>query len=277
MKRAIFLFFLILGFHCLPAFALDIPEKPQSYVNDYASLLSSSEKQTLESVLSQFEKETSNQVVVAIFTSLEGQSLEDFSIHLAEKWKVGVKEHDNGAILLIFKEDRAVRIEVGYGLEGALPDAIAKRIIQNEIVPEFRQGNFDSGVSKAVNAILLATRGEYKAADSVDEKMQKWGGWFFWGMVFYFLIPLIFYAGLVFFSVQFLGLFPGLVLGICLSLFFEALRRIFSGAASGMTYSRRGPGSGGWYGGGFGGGGSFGGGFSGGGGSFGGGGASGRW
>ncbi len=147
-----------------PAFAycLEIPQKPQGYVSDYASMLSASSRRNLEEKLTRFERETSNQLIVAIFPGLEGEVLEDFSIRLAEAWKPGQKGKDNGVILLIFKNDRKVRIDVGYGLEGALPDAIAKQIIENEIVPEFRRRNFSGGIEKAVNAVIAATRGEYQ-------------------------------------------------------------------------------------------------------------------
>ena len=142
--------------------ALTIPERPDGYVTDRAQILSDSVHEQLESRLQAFERETSNQIVVAAFPSLEGESLEDFSIHLAEKWKIGQKDKDNGVILLIFKNDRKVRIEVGYGLEGSLPDAICQHIIQQEIVPQFRQAHYDEGISKAIDALMAATQGEYR-------------------------------------------------------------------------------------------------------------------
>src|SRR4029434_7530579 len=99
---------------------------------------------------------------VAIFPSLEGESLEDFSIRLATAWKVGRKGKDNGVLLLIFKDDRAIRIEAGYGLEGALPDAVSKSIIETKIIPEFRRGDFHAGIFSGVDAIMAATKGEYQ-------------------------------------------------------------------------------------------------------------------
>ena len=267
------------------AFALDVPDKPQSYVNDYASILSAGARQDLENVLGTFEKETSNQVFVAIFQGLDGQALEDFSIKLAEKWKVGTKKNDNGILLLIFRDDHAVRIEVGYGLEGALPDVLAGQIIRNEITPAFRQGDYDGGVSKAVNAILQATRGEYKAKAPAEDPMEKYGPWIFALLFFYILAPLVCYALLVVFSFKFFGM-PGFFLGIPIVLALGLLRKIFLSPflgdtfSGGQKFSRGNWYGGGWGGGGFSGGGSGfgGGGFGGGGGgSFGGGGASGRW
>lgn len=121
----------------------------------------------MDSIL-RFERATSNQIAVAIFRSLEGESLEDFTIQLAEAWRPGQAERDNGVILAIFVSDRKVRIEVGYGLEGALPDAVARRIIRNEITPAFRAGDYDRGVTAAVSAIMAATRGEYEGIDRRD-------------------------------------------------------------------------------------------------------------
>ena len=255
-----------------PAFAFAIPEKPQSYVNDYASLLSPGARQELEGILGDFEKETSNQVVLAIFPSLDGEVLEDLSIRLAEKWKIGTKKNDNGILLLIFRDDHAVRLEVGYGLEGALPDALAGQIIRNELVPAFREGDYDRGVLKAVSAVLQATRGEYKAA-SPNDPMEEYAPWLFLILVFYLLIPLLGYGILLVFATSFFGL-PGFGVGLVVALALEMLRRTFFPSLLSRTYSSRG---GGGFGGGFGGSG-FGGGFGGGGGgSFGGGGASGRW
>ncbi len=257
------------------ASALSIPEKPEGTVNDYAGLLSDTAKIGLSQTLSQFEQETSNQVVVAIFQSLEGGSLEDFSIKLAEKWKPGQKDRDNGVILLIFKEDRAVRIEVGYGLEGALPDAIASQIIYNEIVPQFKGGNFDAGVLNGIHAIIQATKGEYKASPRVavtEEKARLLRILMFLALVFFFLLPPVCYLLVIATSTMYLGFPFGAVFGVILTAFLVAFRAM----SGGTTYSHsRGSlwgGGGSWGGGGF-----SGGGFSGGGGSFGGGGASGRW
>ena len=240
-NRGSFLIIISSLFFSTSAFALQIPDKPEHYVNDYIGLLSPSARGRIEKGLEEFEKATSNQVVVAIFASLEGGSLEDFSIRLAEKWKMGTKKHDNGVILLIFKSDRKVRMEVGYGLEGALPDVTANQIIQNDIVPNFRAGNFDAGVEKAVGDILLATRGEYTAPPPSDDSAR---------------IKLLFFGFII------------------LLYLFLLLSR------SGRTYSSRGLGGGFFYIGGSGGGRSGGGsgGFGGGGGGgFGGGDSSGSW
>ncbi len=180
------------------SFALEIPSTPTARVNDYAHLLDSSSHFELESKLKTFEEVTSTQLVVVTFPSLDGESLEDFSIRLAEKWKIGQKGKDNGAILLIFKNDHKLRIEVGYGLEGALPDATTKMIIENEIVPHFKNGDFKRGIFAGVDAMISATQGEYKA--SPQKNGQSWvdslvlilflgfWGFGFFGIVFYKII-----------------------------------------------------------------------------------------
>jgi uncharacterized protein len=141
------------------AHALEIPSL-RGRINDYAGLLPKDRAQALESRLAAFESETGHQIALLTLPSLEGEALEDFSIRVAESWKIGKKGFDNGAILLIAQKDRKLRIEVGYGLEGVLPDAIANRIIQEVIVPRFRNGDFPGGIEAGLDAILQVTKGE---------------------------------------------------------------------------------------------------------------------
>ena len=143
------------------ASATFIPDHPYAYVNDYANMLSSSTQQQLNQTLKAFEKKTSDQVVVATFNHLNQHSLDEFSIHLAEKWKVGSRQYNNGVILLIIKNDHKIRIEVGRGLEGALPDITASRIIRHAIAPAFKQGHYNQGVQQGVAAILQHIEPEY--------------------------------------------------------------------------------------------------------------------
>ena len=131
-------------------------------MTDRAGLLSPSAKADLETVLRAFEEKTSNQVVVATFPSLEGDSLEDFSMRLAEAWKAGQKHRDNGVIFLIFKNDRKIRIEVGYGLEGVLTDALSGQIISQVVAPYFRKEDYSGGIVAGTDAIMKATMGEFK-------------------------------------------------------------------------------------------------------------------
>jgi uncharacterized protein len=240
------------------ASALSVPTPTSYYVNDYAGMLDSSTKAELEETLKSFQDSTSNQVLVFTFPSLEGESLEDFSIRLGEKWKIGQRGRDNGAFLLIFKNDRKIRIEAGYGLEGALTDAQSKIIIQNEIAPRFRNGDFSGGILAGVQAILAVTKGEYTAAtppaspthhhSEVSNGIDSLLTFGFYGLFLYFFL-----------------IRP--ILGHFFPNRFPRIRG--SGGSSGWTFG--GGSFGGWSSGGSGGG------FSGGGGGFGGGGASGGW
>ena len=183
-------------------------------------------------------------------------SIEDYTVRVAQSWKVGQKNKNNGAVLFVFMQDRKMYLQVGYGLEGALPDAICKRIIEDEIKPHFKAGNFDAGLTAGVNAILAATKGEYKGTGrTVAESLFLRGTPARRGEVSPILILVLVVVG-GFFLIIFLVWFFGTPFGQII-------------ASSGSRSS-------GWSGGGWSGGGG-GGGFSGGGGSFGGGGAGGSW
>src|SRR6201995_2414951 len=150
----------LLGAHPMAA---DVPAKPPHYFNDYASLIDPRTAQQLNQRLEDFERQTSNQILVVVYPSLPADAaLEDFAQDAFRAWKPGQRGRDNGAILFVFVKDKKMRIQTGYGLEGALPDAICKRIISDEIAPRFQAGDFSGGVSAAVNAMIAATRGEYK-------------------------------------------------------------------------------------------------------------------
>ena len=169
-----------------------LPPKPAQFVSDRAGILSPQTIAALNSRLEAFERDTSNQVIVATFPNVpDGYVLEDFSQRTAEAWGIGQKKDDNGVALFVFPKDRKTRIEVGYGLEGALPDIVAKRIIENEMLPAFRAGDFDSGVSRGVNAILQATRGEYTGTGrtNADREEGDQGSWIIF--LFFLLIIMI--------------------------------------------------------------------------------------
>ncbi|NJD91324.1 MAG: methanol dehydrogenase, partial [Geobacter sp.] len=135
------------------ALALE-PPALRSHVNDYAALLSPAVTAQLEQQLQELEKSDSTQVVILTVPSLEGDSLEDFSIRVAEKWRIGQKGVDNGVILLISKAEHKIRIEVGRGLEGKLTDLISGRIIRNDIAPKFKSNDFDGGVAAGVSSLI---------------------------------------------------------------------------------------------------------------------------
>ena len=140
-----------------------IPPVPNQYFNDYAQVTSQATASRLNQTLEDFERQTSSQVLVVVYPKMESDSsIEDYTVRVAQAWHVGQKEKNNGAVLFVFIQDRKMYLQVGYGLEGALPDALAKRIIENEIKPRFRSGDFDGGLTAGVHAIMAATRGEYK-------------------------------------------------------------------------------------------------------------------
>ena len=158
-----------------PIFGQEFPEKPTHLVSDYTNTLSENEINQLESKLVAFNDSTTTQIAVVIIKSLGGYDIADYSVRLAEKWGIGGSKNNNGVLVLASLGDRKVTIQTGYGVEGALPDAIARRIIENEIKPDFRSGNYFGGIDKGTNAIISYTKGEYKA-DPVKKDGQKSGG-----------------------------------------------------------------------------------------------------
>lgn len=164
---------LILLVLLMPLVAFDIPPAPNAYIADRADLLSPSFESGLEKILSQIDRETSNQIVVATFPSLDGENLEDTSIRIAEAWKPGQKERDNGVLLLVFRDDRVMRIEVGYGLEASLPDAVTHTIIQKEILPMFKQSRYEEGILAGVTAIAQATQGVYTGIPDIKPAKDR--------------------------------------------------------------------------------------------------------
>jgi len=233
-----------------------IPPKPDRYFNDYASVVSKEAASRFNEQLAQFERETSDQVVVAVFPKMQSESdVADYAQRVAQKWGIGSKTQRNGVAVLIFIADRKMSIQVGYGLEGALPDITAYDIRTNHINPHFRAGDYEGGLAEGIDLVCKAIRGEYKGdGTTVREKQTSRNG-----RAPSFLFFIIFVIVLIVIS--------------------RMMRRL-----SGYGYSSRGGGpiflplGGGGGGGGWssGGGGGFSG-FSGGGGSFGGGGSSGSW
>jgi uncharacterized protein len=296
MKKVFSFFMLLLC--CLPfsAYSLDVP-KIQSYVNDYAGMISPSVRSKMEGELRAFEQSDSTQIVILTVPSLEGENIEEFSIKVAEAWKIGQQQKDNGILLIVSKQERKIRIEVGRGLEGKLTDLMAGRIIDQVIKPRFKQGDFDGGFITGTSALVDATRGEFKAEQGPVQRRQKGFPPFLTFLLFFGIFVLILgsfsrilggIAGaiglpsLVHFTVVPAGILPTILLALVGfgSGFF--LSNLFSSGGSRRGgHGNRGGGFfyGPWVGGSsIGGGGGFsGGGFSGGGGSFGGGGASGDW
>jgi uncharacterized protein len=264
----------------------------KGYINDYANMMSPTVRTKLTSELKEFERTDSTQIVILTIPSLEGQTIEDYSIKVAEAWRIGQKGRDNGIIFIIANQEKKMRIEVGRGLEGRLTDLTAGRILDLVVKPRFKRGDFNGGIVAGVAALIDATKGEFKADDAKPPQKKKSFSPLFTILLFGGIgllvlgsfsralggiagavgLPAAAYLALgpSIFTLILLGVL-GLVMGIFLPFLF-----------SGMGHGRGGMfGPGGWYfGSGGGGGGDFGsgGGFSGGGGGdFGGGGASGDW
>jgi uncharacterized protein len=142
-------------------FAYANPGQPAGFVNDFAGLLSAENKAVLETKLVDFEKTSGNEISVVTVKSLGGDSIENFAVKLFEDWGIGKEKEDNGVLILVAEEDREMRIEVGYGLEGALTDAQSYWIIKNIMTPAFSSGDFYSGLNGAADKIIEATKGEY--------------------------------------------------------------------------------------------------------------------
>lgn len=143
--------------------AQDFPAQPNRLVNDYTNTLSAAQIAQLEQKLVAFDDSTSTQIAVVLMQSVGQYDIADYGTRLAQQWGIGGGEHDNGILLLAALGDRRVTIQTGYGVEGAVPDAIAYRIIENEIKPAFRQGDYFAGVDRATDALIRYTKGEYTA------------------------------------------------------------------------------------------------------------------
>lgn len=161
MKSWIAVVFLALP---LALFAQQFPEKSNQLVNDYTGTLSSTDTRALEQKLVAYDQESSVQIAIVIINSLDGYEISQYAFDLGEKWGVGQAGNDNGALILVSMEDRKMWIATGYGLEATVPDALAKRIVENEMKPRFRNGDFAGGLAAASDAIILATRGEYQGS-----------------------------------------------------------------------------------------------------------------
>jgi uncharacterized protein len=251
--------FCIMLFLCLQLAAQDILKRPNppKLVNDVADVLTPEQEATLERKLVAYDDSTSNQIVVVTLRTLNNYPVEEYSTRLFRDWGIGNKTTNNGILIIAAIDDRQIRIETGYGLEGAIPDIVANQIIRNDIGPAFRSGDYYEGFDKATNSIFQAAAGEYQAPSGYADRGRKKPG--FSSIIFIIILIVI------------------------------ILSRIGRGGGGGGFMSRRGyrgfgpvfwPGGFGGGGGGFGGGGfgGGGGGFGGfGGGSSGGGGASGSW
>jgi uncharacterized protein len=153
-----------------------LPSKPGRYFNDYAGIVDPSTVNRLNETLAQFERDTSTQILVAIYRTMQSESsVADYTQRVAQTWGVGQKGRNNGAVLFVFLENRQMFIQTGYGLEGALPDAICFDITHNVIAPRFKTGDYAGGLEAGVKAIMQAVRGEYKGSGRTNAEGKETG------------------------------------------------------------------------------------------------------
>jgi uncharacterized protein len=223
-KVSLIAIYLLLAFFSHPTFAQKaVPELWGQRVHDDAHALRQETTDQLEKELKTYEDSTSNQIAILILQSLDGDGLEEYSLRVAEKWKLGQKGKDNGVLLLVAVDDHKMRIEVGQGLEGVLTDAQSSRIIRNEIAPEFRRGDYDAGVRAGVNGIIKSIAGEYKADDAdtsgdLSSSERILYGLFIFGILGIFTLIAVFTQGctgwgLYAFLIPFYIVFPLIVIG----------------------------------------------------------------
>ena len=181
LRHALFTLLIFLSFRCFAAET--IPPKPDRYFNDYAGVISKPVADRFNEQLAQFERETSDQVVVAVFPKMQSDSdIADYTQRVAQAWGVGQKERRNGVVLFVFINDRKMYIQVGYGLEGALPDITAFDITERKIKPYFRKGDYEGGIAVGRDSIFKAIRGEDTGSGKTVGEQHRGGGPVFFPM-----------------------------------------------------------------------------------------------
>ena len=275
MRRWLILFLLCLLPFAVAAAEVAVPVLT-ARVTDLTGTLTAEQRSTLESRLQALETQKGSQIAVLLVPTTQPETIEEYSIRVVDQWKLGRKKVDDGVLLLIAKDDRKLRIEVGYGLEGALPDAIAKRIIAEDITPHFKQGDFYGGIVAGVTRIDAVIQGEAlpspRQTSSDSTSIESY-------------LPFLIFAALISGAIlrRIFGTFPGAMVngglvgiaamvlggGVIFAIIFGIVAFLFALIRGGGGGSLGGGGGGGFS--------SGGGGFSGGGGGFGGGGASGNW
>jgi uncharacterized protein len=176
-RHAAFVAFVLLVSVVLCRAAEVIPPKPDRYFNDYAGVVSRGAADRFNTELAQFERDTSNQVVVAVYRKMESDSdIADYTRRVAQAWGIGQKDRRNGVALFVFVDDRKMFIQVGYGLEGALPDVTAFDITERHIKPHFRKNDYEGGLAEGIDFILKAIRGEYRGTGKTNAERSDGAG-----------------------------------------------------------------------------------------------------
>lgn len=177
MKKTNRITFIILSILILPLMLLantKMPDRPDSWVNDYAGVLSSAEERNLTSMLEGLESRSSNQVFIAIFKEVpDGEYMDDYTNKLFEKWKPGLADKNNGLLLAIYMQDKKMRIEVGYGLEDVLTDAQSNTLITEVLRPSFKKGQYYGGIKAAMDMLIPALEGKYQIPVKKKSKSKK--------------------------------------------------------------------------------------------------------
>ncbi|MER3497129.1 MAG: hypothetical protein C4308_00065 [Chitinophagaceae bacterium] len=195
MKRLLFSVFLFLSFAASAQIQKVLPPKPNPprLVNDFANLLTPEQEEALEQKLVAYDDSTSTQIVIVTVPSLQGYTANDYATQLGRSWGVGGKQFSNGIVILVSTEEgnREAYIATGYGMEGAIPDVTAKAIVDNDLIPNFKEGNFYRGFDTATDDIIKAAAGEYKA----EPKKKKSRGVSFGTIIFLIILMLILFSG----------------------------------------------------------------------------------
>jgi uncharacterized protein len=169
-----------------------LPPAPRQYVTDEARVIAPGLLAQLNQRLGAFEKATSTQIVAVVYPKLpEGAALDDYAQRLYSAWKIGTKKNSTGVLMLVFVQDRKMRIQPGYGLEGAMPDALCSRIIRETMAPAFRDGKYGAGLASGISAVMQATKGEYKGTGRKSDKPMTILDFLFSPLGFFLLVMIV--------------------------------------------------------------------------------------
>jgi uncharacterized protein len=193
MKKILLALFVVITICAQAQIDKVVPPRPSPphLVNDFANILTSEQEHALEQKLVAYDDSTSTQIAVVTIETLQDYPIEDVALQILRQWGVGGKEKDNGAVILVALKDRKIRIETGYGLEGAVPDITARQIIENDIAPNFRNENYYRAFDEATTSIMKAVAGEYQAPEGYSSNRKGSGGVSFGKIVLAFIILMV--------------------------------------------------------------------------------------